>query len=145
MIHPLILAVTIAGLRPVQGQVILARTGSSALYIWDATPYVAQLVADGDLGSDGMRALEATALRALADRAKGSSADSVALRVVFQKSGAVSPVYGTATFEGMEEVMTLKAERKPLLAAATAWIEDLLHGKPASGLAIDVTGKLPPP
>jgi len=130
--------------RPVQGSVILARAGSAALYIWNATPYVAQLVSDKRLGDGGLNELEATALSILTERAKAAASDTLTVRVFYEKSGAVSPAYGSATFEGMEQLLTLSAERKALGESGSHWSAELLGGKTPTGLSVSVTGALPP-
>ena len=132
--------------RPVTGTVVMARSANgSTLFIWEATPFVAQLVTDKLLGDDGLHALEATAILALAEKAKKASTPAVVLRVTYARTGAVSPVYGTPTFEGVERVVTLSAQRATLEKNADAWSSAFATGATPRGVTVEVTGKLPPP
>lgn len=130
--------------RSVSGNVVLARSGANATYLWNATPYVTQLVADKVSGDDALRNLEASALEALASKAASSKAKKVTIRVVYERTGAVSPVYGSPTFAGIENVLTMTVTPKDLNAHHAAWAQDLLSGKNPSQLKIVVSGKLPP-
>lgn len=129
--------------RPVDGAFVLARTGVSASYLWNATPFVARLVADKVLGDEGMRAIEATAIETLAERASRSSAKTLVLKVVYERTGAVSAVYGTPTFSGLENVLTLSADRAALEKNRAAWTKGVQDGGAPKGLTVSVTGKLP--
>lgn len=129
--------------RPLDGAFVLARTGVSASYLWNATPFVAKLVADKVLGDAGMRAIEATAIDTLAERAVRSSAKTLVLKVVYERTGSVSAVYGTPTFAGLENVLTLSADRAALLKNRAVWTKAVQDGSAAKGLAVSVTGKLP--
>src|ERR1700680_415833 len=107
-----LVAAALAGsIRPVAGPVILARSGAQSTYLWDASPYVAQLVTERNVDDAGMRAIEATAVTILRDKAASSRAKTLILRIVYTRSGAVSPVYGTLTFAGVEKLATLTAAR----------------------------------
>jgi hypothetical protein len=132
-------------IRPVLGPVILARTGVQSTYLWDATPYVTQLVVDNDLGDTGLRALLGTAMSVLQQKAPLSHAKTLILRVVYTRSGAVSPVYGTLTFDGVEKVTTLTASRDAILKIGAPWAQDLANGTTPHDLKVEITGKLPPP
>jgi hypothetical protein len=132
-------------IRPVLGPVILARTGVQSTYLWDATPYVTQLVADKDLGDTGMRALLGTAMSVIRLKAQTSHSKTLSLRVVYTRSGAVSPAYGTLTFNGVEKVATLTASRDSILKLGAGWAQEVADGKNPHGLAVEITGKLPPP
>jgi len=130
--------------RPLEGPVVLARAGSDAQYLWNASTYVAHLLADKLGDAPGLHALEATALSALAERTRASDAATVRIKVVYAKTGAVSPVYGTATFTGMENVVTLSASRTELVKHADQWARDVSAGRVPPGLDVRVTGTLPP-
>jgi hypothetical protein len=135
-----------AALRPLQGHIVEARaTAASTLFLWDATPYVTDLVHERLVGDDGLHALEATAVMALSQRVRTSRSSSADLRVIYQKTGAVSPVYGIATFAGVEVVVTLHARKGDLLRNGAAWASALAQGTIPKGLAVVVSGKLPPP
>jgi hypothetical protein len=132
--------------RPIEGIVTEVRVaGATTFYHWDATPYVVHLVNDRIVGAAGLRALERTALLALADRAKTSRTSQLLLRVLYQKTGAVNPAYGTPAFAGVEVVLTMRAARANVAGHAAQWQAALLQGRVPSGLSIAVTGKLPPP
>lgn len=131
--------------RPVTGPVIVAReSAGEARLIWDATAYVTQLVSEKIGGERGLHALEATALRALAEKGKTLAATTLTLSVTYAKSGAVSPVYGSATFAGFEPVVTIAVKRAALAQHAAAWSEQLANGTVPRGLTVSVTGQLPP-
>ena len=112
--------------------------------LWDATPYVTQLVSEKLTDERGMRALEATALRALADKSKDVAAPALTLKVTYAKTGAVSPVYGNATFAGFESVVTIAAKRAALAQHAGAWSARARERHDPQGVHVAVTGKLPP-
>ena len=134
-----------SAVRPVSGAVIMARaSGGSTLFIWDATAYVTQLVADKMLGDDGIHAIEASAIQALSEKSKNAATPAVSLRVLYSKTGAVSPVYGSPTFAGVERVMTISVKRDALEKNATAWSAALGSGKTPDGVTIEVSGSLPP-
>jgi len=131
--------------RPVAGPVILARSGVQATYLWDASPYVAKLVGDKDVGDAGLRTLEGTAVAVLRDKARTSRSKTLVLRVVYTRSGEVSPVYGTLTFNGVENLATLTAARDAIVKFGAAWNGEIAHGTTPANLKIAITGKLPPP
>jgi hypothetical protein len=131
--------------RPVAGAVIVTRTSpTEASLLWDATLYVTQLVNEKTTDDRGMHAIEATALRALAEKGKTLKARTLTLKVTYAKTGAVSPVYGSATFAGFEPVLTLSARRAEAVQHADAWSAELAKGTVPKGVTVDVTGKLPP-
>ena len=132
-------------IRPMSGALVVAQTSpTGARLIWDATTYVSDLVTEKIGGDSGMRAIEATALRALADKGKTLSVATLTLSVTYAKTGAVSPVYGSATFAGFEPVLTIVAKRADLAAHAAAWSAQLAIGSIPRGVSVSVTGKLPP-
>ena len=134
-------------IRPLAGPVIVARsTSGEAMLLWDATSYVSQLVSEKLTGESGMRALEATAIHALNEKAKVLSSSRLSLKVTYSKTGSVSPVYGSATFEGVESVLSITVARAALTEHADTWVSEAAHGDAISpsGLAIAVLGKLPP-
>ena len=133
------IGVAIAGsIRPVAGPVILARSGVQSTYLWDASPYVAQLVADKNVGDAGLRALEGTAVSVLRDKATSSHAKTLIMRVVYTRSGEV-------TFNGVEKLATLTAARDIIVKYGAAWAQDVTDGKIPRELKVDISGKLPPP
>ncbi len=138
-------AATAAGaVPPVRGTVVMARGGTTVTYLWNATPYVTNLVAAHNVGQDGLHAMEATALVVLRERARSGTSPSMAITVLYERTGAVSPAYGTATFEGVERVFTLTAKRREILKNADVWTRNLADGVVPKGLSALVTGELPP-
>ncbi|HVS46755.1 MAG TPA: hypothetical protein VMS32_08815 [Verrucomicrobiae bacterium] len=133
-----------ATVRLFEGNLILARSGAQSTYLWDATKYVTQLVVDKDLGTQGMRDLQATAMQTLADKARNSKSESILLSVLYSKIGAISPVYGTATFAGVEKVLTLTASRIEIAKNGSRDAAMLLAGQTPPGIKVVVTGALPP-
>ncbi len=131
--------------RPAEGPIILARSGVVSTYLWDASPYVAQLVAENNVGVAGLRTLEGTAVTVLRDKAMTSHAKTIVLRVVYTRSGAVSPVYGTLTFNGVEKLAILTAARDAVLKLGAAWAQGVANGKIPHDLKLDITGALPQP
>lgn len=131
--------------RPISGALVVAQTNpAGARLIWDATSYVTELVTEKTGGEQGMRAIEATALLALADKSKTLSGATLTLSVTYAKTGAVSPVYGSATFAGFEPLLTIVVKRALLAAHAAAWSAQLANGTIPRGVTVSVTGKLPP-
>ncbi len=133
-----------AQVRPVRGPVILARSGATSTYLWDASPYVAQLVSEKNLGDVAMRALEGTAVSVLREKAKSSHSKMLLLRIVYTRSGAVSPAYGTLTFNGVEKLATVTAARDAILKKGSAWPQNVTDGKIPRELKLEITGNLPP-
>ncbi|HEY5096204.1 MAG TPA: hypothetical protein VII69_13915 [Candidatus Eremiobacteraceae bacterium] len=131
--------------RPVAGPVILARSGVQSTYLWEASPYVAKLVDDKNVGDAGLRTLEGTAVSVLRDKAVSSHSKTLILRVVYTRSGAVSPVYGTLTFNGVENLATLTAARDAIIKFGAVWNEEIANGTIPHNLKVAITGKLPPP
>lgn len=131
--------------RPASGPVILTRAGAEASYTWDSSTYVAQLVNEKVPVAEGLRALEASALSALASKAKTAKATTVSIKVVYSRTGAVSPVYKVATFAGIEKVCTITVRRSDLMKDADSWSSSLAAGTVPAQVKIDVTGRLPEP
>ncbi len=128
---------------PLQGPVILARSGAHPIYIWDASTYVARLVTDKNVGVDGLRALEATSLLALSERAKASHANELTIQTIYSRTGAVSPTYAAATFGGVERVCTLTASRAALVRSGDKLAHSLQSGMIPPEVRVGLTGKLP--
>jgi hypothetical protein len=132
-------------IRPLTGAMIVTRTTpADATLMWDATRYVTVLVNDKLTDERGMRAIEATALRALAEKGKTLTASSLTLKVTYARTGAVSPLYRSVTFAGFEPVMTIAAKNADLAKHAGAWSEQLASGVVPTGVTVSITGKLPP-
>jgi hypothetical protein len=127
------------------GNVIVARTSGDALLIWDASTDIAGIVTSKTSDADANALLERDAARVLAASLSkvDKSATSITVRVIYQKTGAVSPVYGTATFAGVERYATLKLSAKDANDDRDKWRE-LGDTSPAPGwFAFAVIGQLP--
>jgi hypothetical protein len=131
-------------IRPLQGTLTEARsTAQWSLFIWNATPYVAQLVKDQP-GNQRLGELEATALRALIAKARASKSRLLTLRVLYDRTGAVNPIYNSPVYAGTERVLTMSALRSALQHGARLWLAQMTRAVIPKGLTITVTGKLPP-
>jgi hypothetical protein len=150
LMRALVASITLAGtaalaaeLRPLEGPVILTKGGANPEYLWNSTTFVAHMTTDKLFGDDALHALEAAALAALADKAKTSKAASVRIKVIYAMTGEVSPVYRSATFVGMENVLSITAPRGELEKHASDWPQQVASGHAPGGVSIAVTGKLP--
>lgn len=123
------------------GSVILARAGSTPLVIWDASPAVAGIVQAKTADDRALHDLEVQAADVAVTKFKAlPSAKNISVRVVYQRTGAVSATYGSATFTGVENLLTVSANRADALGAAKA----LGSGPLPVAFSVTVTGKLPP-
>jgi hypothetical protein len=128
-----------------QGTVTLTRARGDALAVWDATSELAALVAQKPSRKAALERLESDAALVFGDRAPAlkKRATTLTVLVLYTKTGAISPTYHTATFEGVERLLTLKARVKDGARART-WAQQLRAGRMIAGVSIDVTGQLPP-
>jgi hypothetical protein len=116
------------------GSFVVARRSPSGLVIWDSAPVIAQIVKSklGDAEANAL--LERDALQVLAKAAPSFAASrDVVIRIVYSKTGDVSPTYGTATFAGIERYAEITLDHEQLTTDAGHWKEA------AAG-----TGSLPP-
>lgn len=128
----------------VTGSVIVARAGANALVLWDATQAVVDAGNAQTPGDKALIALEQTALRALRDKsAVLPHSSKLTIRVLYDRTGAVSAVYHIATMEGTEHVFDLSVPRAVLLSKFDALEAEIAAGKIAPPLVLDMTGKLP--
>jgi hypothetical protein len=129
------------------GTVVLARPGPDVLLIWDATNDVAAIVAEGLSAPEGTERLERDAARvlaaSLADVDRGAT--RIALRVTYRKTGAVSPVYGAATFAGVERFATFEMRAADASADRDGWRELAAAAPLPRWFTFRVTGSLPQP
>jgi len=127
------------------GNVIVARPAGDALLIWNASADVAAIVANKTADADAKALLERDAARALAaSLAKvDAAASSISLRVIYEKTGAVSPVYGTATFAGVGRYATLRMSGRDARGDRDRWRELAGDSPLPAWFAFDVTGDLP--
>jgi hypothetical protein len=130
--------------RPVQGPLILAKSGDHAEFLWDATKYVTSLVSDNVLGDAGMHALEASAMSGLADKATTSQATTLTIAVSYKPVGANS-IYGKPTFGAAQKLCTITVSKADVVKNGTAWAQSLADGKVPPGVELQATGSLPPP
>ena len=138
------LALAVAA-RADSGMVVVAKGGANPLLLWDATPVVTTTVANKQPRDAALRDLESQAMQILGERSGAlRRAKTLTIRVIYQKTGAVSPVYGTATFEGIERVFELRAPAADARLHAKTFADSLAHGSVPRGVALTVTGKLPP-
>jgi len=131
---------------PIPGHVVVARVSDDALIIWDASPEIASIVTNKTGDEAATEQLERDALRVLAQNVAKleKSAKSVTVRVIYNKTGAVSPIYGAPTFAGVERYATLAVAYKDAVSDRDKWKElDQKHAVPA-WVAFKVIGQLPP-
>jgi hypothetical protein len=131
-----------ADVRALDGPVILAKAAPTATYIWDATAYVAQLSSDHILGDDGLRAAEATATAALAERAKDVDSKDMLITVIYKRTAAGAS-YGTATFADQQRLFELRVDREFVGKGGAALARSVADGKVPAQIKISVTGALP--
>ena len=128
-----------------QGTVVVAKGGSKPLLLWDATPAITAIVTNKQPRQAALQDLESQAMQILGERARSlRRAQTLTIRMIYQKTGAVSPVYGTATFEGIERVFELTAQASDARARAKQLADALEHGSVPPSIVLNVTGKLPP-
>lgn len=130
----------------VPGHAVLAKPGGDALVIWDASPVVAAIVKSKTDDSGANDLLERDAVHVLASMAPNidKSAKTVTIRVIYSKTGAVSPVYGTPTFLGIERYATLIVAAGDTQGDRDKWKELDAKTPVPSWFAFKVTGLLPP-
>jgi len=88
---------------------VIARAGSDATVLYDATPDVIAIVRDKIGDEQANRLLQHDALRVLALAAPElPEARAITVRITYVRSGDVSPVYGTPTFVGVERYASLR-------------------------------------
>jgi len=130
----------------VPGNAVVARAAEDALIIWNANPEIAAIVSNKIPDDAANNELERNALRVLAQNLAKleKSAKSVTVRVVYDKTGAVSPVYGAPTFAGVERYANLEMSYKDAISDREKWMQ--LDPKTAvpSWVNFKVTGQLPP-
>jgi hypothetical protein len=127
------------------GTVVLAKSSPDALLLWDSSPVLAKLVGDKVGEAKALSALESDAVTIASQRAaKLTTAKTVTVQVIYSMTGAVSPVYNTATFAGVEKVLTVSGAPADLVKNGTAYAASLAQGTVPAAVKVSVTGKLPP-
>ena len=126
------------------GSTVLARSDAHATIIWDATPLVASLVQQNASQSRELSALELPAARLIVERAASlRQAKDIAVKVIYARTGAVSPVYNNVAYAGFERILTLVSSRKAVMRNARAWNDSIRDGRVPSGIQVIITGQLP--
>lgn len=139
-----------AGLSGVRAQdaslhVVLARTGASALVLWNATPFVADIVAKRVDDAAANDVLERGALRAAAlEMPSLRNAKTIDVRILYDKRGDVSPVYGSETFAGVERYAVVRLDAAKARADADRWRELDPHHPIPAWISYRLVGSLPP-
>jgi len=126
-----------------QGNVAVSRSHGDATVIWDATGELTDLVAAKASKKDALARLESDAALIFAAKAPRlrKTAKTLSVIVLYTKTGAVSPTYHVATFEGVERLFVLKARAT---ANARDWAGQFSRGTVPGGASVTVTGQLPP-
>jgi hypothetical protein len=130
----------------VPGHAIVARPEGDALVIWDATTEVTAIVKDKVADPAAKDRLERDALNELVvEESKLSNVTAVNIRVVYTKTGDVSPTYGSATFAGVERYATLTMTAADLKGDRDKW-KETAAGTAAlpAWVAFTISGELPP-
>jgi hypothetical protein len=139
-------AATAALADEVPGHAVLAKPDGEALVIWDASQVVAEIVKTKTADAAANDLLERDAAHVLATMAPNvdKTAKTITVRVIYSKTGAVSPVYGTPTFMGIEKYATLTVPAADAQSDRDKW--KVLDPKAAvpSWFAFKVIGLLPP-
>jgi hypothetical protein len=130
----------------VPGHAVLAKPDGDALVIWDASSVVAEIVKTKTADPAANDVLERDAAHVLATMVPNvdKSAKTITVRVIYSKTGAVSPVYGTPTFMGIEKYATLTVPAADAQTDRDKWKELDPKAAVPSWFAFKVTGLLPP-
>jgi hypothetical protein len=132
-------------LETIPGNVIVVRESDDAVLLWDATPDVEDIVKARLSDTDAGARLERDALRALAASLdQVPKARTVTLRVLYSKTGDVSPAYGSPTFAGIERYATLTVDARRATGDADRWQELGPKSAVPSWIGYKVEGQLPP-
>jgi hypothetical protein len=129
------------------GSQVLAKSTGDAVVIWDASPLIAKMVAENASYEKATATVEAMAGKLLVARAKTltDAAKTLTVKVIYARTGAVSPVYKNATFTGIERLLSVSANREDAVSKSAAWLKVLDGDKLPEGITAHVTGKLPLP
>ncbi len=132
-------------LADVKGDVFQSKGGEEPLLVWNATPAVVDIVDAKQPRDAALHDLEASAVDVLAERAPTlKDAKRLTVRVVYEKTGAVNPAYGTATFLGVERLFELSADAATIQTSHQALADALRAGKVPAAVHIVASGVLPP-
>lgn len=128
------------------GNVILARVAGDALLVWDASPDV-KTIAVNKLSDDAANALlRHDGLKAIAQSLSeiNTKAKTVTVRIVYDRSGAVSPAYGSPTFAGVERYASLGMSWRDAITNRGNWKSLAANSPLPDWIQFKVTGSLPP-
>jgi len=127
------------------GHVVIARASADALLIFDATVDVIAAVSRKLNVADANTMLQHDALRALSHSLPhiNRKSRSVRVSIVYYRTAAVSPAYGSATFAGVDRYALLEMSMKDALRNRDNWRR--LSGKMAlpAWINFKITGSLP--
>lgn len=146
----LLVALPISALADGEGaKPVIVRAHGDALVLWDATSVVAQVVRDKAGDDDANARLQRGALKALVETVPHlQDAKRITVRVLYNRTGEVSPVYNAATFAGVERYATLEISGTDARSDKEKWKEAAMSSGPATTLPHSITftiiGKLPP-
>lgn len=128
----------------VAGSVIVARAGTNALLLWDATQDLVQAGNSSNAQDKTLIHFELLALQALRQKAAVlPNSKLLTIRMLYDRTGAVSAVYHIATMEGTEHVFDLTAPRDEITMKYDALSSQISAGKIAAPAQLQITGKLP--
>jgi hypothetical protein len=124
----------------------VARSSGDALLLWDASSEVSAIVSTKLSDDDANARLKRDAIRVLAASVENVSKDarSVTIRVLYNKTGAVSPAYGAATFAGVERYAEMTLSGAAFFQDRDHWRESADRTAYPRWLAFRVVGSLPP-
>ena len=130
---------------PVPGHVIFARASQDALLLWDATVEVTAIVRERRPDGAANARLEHDALRVLAaSLSEVKHARTITVRVIYSKTGDVSPVYGAPTFLGIERYANVTLAAASAAANRDGWQQLDAKSVPPGWIAFKIVGALPP-
>ena len=132
--------------QPVPGAVSVARTTEDALIIWDASAEVGGFVSNKTPDDQANAQLRHDAVRVAAANISKieKSAKTVTVRVIYTKTGAVSPVYHSETFAGVVRYATLTFPYKEAAADKDHWKSLDAKGPLPGWMKYTILDKLPP-
>ena len=123
---------------------VIAKAGTNALILVDATSQVADIARNHVPHDQAMTQLEGIALQAMRDEsAKLPHSSTITARLLYDKVAEVNPAYGVATYSGAEKVFDMTAQRTELAAHYDAYAKQIAGGTVPSELKLTVTGVLP--
>ena len=129
---------------PSHGSVVVAKPGGHAILVWDASTDVGAALQKSEPPDQITTQLEVAAVRILMDRAKTlTSASDIRVKVVYDRTGDVSPLYKAETFSGIEHLLIVSATRKAAISGGKTWSASLDAGVLPAGVTTEVTGKYP--